>query len=224
MTDGDFQEFNSAGKMTDLVAANNDVFKNTPKALEMNTALETDIGILEAAGAKRVSANGMRSDGSFDAKAAKGALEDFLRKIASNAKTIKTGEADFNNTFKIKRGYLSSQYLLDLGRGFKTELTPPAVAAQFVEYGYLSATPANIQTKIDNLEAARAEQNTGAGSGIAATAETKAAVKRLMKNRRILKTIGENILEENGDAGLIAEWKSVCRIARREKKNTPPKP
>jgi hypothetical protein len=225
MNDRDIQEFNSATRMTEIVAANNTVFAGNAKAVELTAALNADIDVLEAAGAARVSASGLRTDGTMDKRAARDALEDFLRKIASNAKTIKKAEPDFNNTFKIPLGSLSGQQLLDTANGFKNDLTAAAIA-KFGEYGFTAAKPVNIQNKVDDFEAARVQQNTGKGGGVAATAETKAAIKRLKANRRTLKTIGENILEENGDAGLIAEWKSACKIEKSASKPpaAPPAP
>jgi hypothetical protein len=213
MTDEDVKEFNSATRMTEIVAANSTIFSVNAKAVSLTAELNADIDILEVSGAARVSASGMRSDGTMDKRAARTALDKFVRKIAADAKTIKRSEADFDNKFKVARGKMSSQELLDTALAFKNDLTPAAVA-KFGEFGLLSATPTNLQNKIDAYEGARAQQNAGKGSGVAATAETRAAVKRLKANRRTLKTIGENILEENGDAGLIAEWKSACRIEK----------
>lgn len=213
MTDGDVKEFNSATWMTEIVAANNAVFSGNAKAIELTAALNADIDVLEAAGAARVSASGLRTDGTMDRRAAKTSLERLLRKIAANGKTIKKAEPDFDNSFILRSGKFNSQELLDTAHGFKNDLTPAAVA-KFDEYAFAAATPVNVQTKIDSFEVARARQNTGKGGGVAATAETRAAMKRLKANRRTLKTIGENILEDAGDAGLIAEWKSACKIER----------
>lgn len=213
MTDDEIKEFNSATWMTEIVAANNAVFSVNAKAVSLTAELNADIDVLEGAGAARVSSDGTRSDGTMDKRAARTALENLVRKIASDAKTIKRSEPDFDNKFKIARGSLSSQELLDIALAFKNDLTPAAVA-KFGEFALLGATPANVQAKIDAFEDARAQQNAGKGGGVAATAETRAAMKRLKANRRILKTIGENILEAHGDAGLIAEWKSACKIEK----------
>jgi hypothetical protein len=116
--------------------------------------------------------------------------------------------------------------LLDTAHGFKNDLTAANVA-KFAEFALLSATPVNVQAKIDAFEGARAQQNTGKGGGIAATAETRAASKRLKANRLTLKKIGENILETHGDAGLSAEWKAACKIeksAPKPKGENPPPP
>jgi len=226
MTDVEVIELNSATWMTEIVAANNDVFSTNAKAVELTAALNADIDILEAAGAARVSSSGLRTDGTMDRRAAKTALDDFVRKIAANGKTIKKAEPDFDNKFTLRRGRFNSQELLDTARAFQTDLTTANVA-KFREYGFTAATPANVESKINDFEAGRAQQNTGKGGGVAATAETRAAIKRLKANRRTLKTIGENILEENGDAGLIAEWKSACKIehpAPKKAVTSPPTP
>jgi hypothetical protein len=224
MTDRELQEFISAGRMTDLMTANDNVFKDTAKAIELKEALLTDIAVLEAAGAARVSASGLRTDGTMDSRAGKSALEKFVRKLASNGKTIKNAEPDFENIFKIPKGSLSNQELLDVALSFRNDLTPAAVG-KFSQYGFTAATPANLDAKISAFQTGRAQQNTGKGSGVAATAATRAASKRLKANRRTLRDIGANILEEHGDAGLIAEWKSACRIERPKpapKPETPP--
>jgi len=222
MQDDDIKEFNSADRMTAIVAAHGEIFGGNAKAVSLTAACNADIDILEAAGASRVSSSGLRSDGTTDRQIAFDALEKYVRKIASNAKTIKKSEPDFDNKFKIKAGSLNSQQLLDAGRAFHNDLTPAAIA-KFVEYGF-TPSPAGIVSKIDAFEAGRAQQNAGKGGGIAATAETRAAVKRLKANRRLLAEIGKNLIEEAGDAGLLAEWKSACRIERRATRPADPPP
>ena len=222
MNDLEFQEFQSAGRMVDVMATNDNIFKDYVKAMELKTALIADIDILEAAGARRVSASGMRSDGTMDKRAARTTLEEFVRKIAANGKIIKKAEPDFDNKFTLRRGKFNSQELLDTARAFKFDLT--AAAAKFADYGFVAATPLNMQNKIDAFEAGSAQQNAGKGGTIAATAETRAAIKRLKVNRRTLKTIGENILDDHGDAGLKAEWKSACKIDKHRSTPTPTPP
>lgn len=226
MTDEELKEFNSAGRMTDLMTANDSVFKTNAKAMQLKTAVLDDILILQTAGANRVSAAGKRSDGTTDSRAARQALDKFLRKFAANAKVIKKAEPDFDNRFVLPEGSLSSQQLLDTAGGFKNDLTA-AAAAKFAEFGFTAATAVNIDAKVNAFQAGRGEQTSGKSDGVAATAETKAAIKRLKANRRTLKEVGENILEEHGDAGLIAEWNSACKIAKKKKtddEDEPPAP
>jgi hypothetical protein len=223
MTDVDFIEFDSTGRMIDFNEAHSDLFKNNTLLVSLFVLLNADVAILETAGASRVSSKGLRSDGTTDKEAARIDLYALVRKIIENAKLIKKNDPDFDNVFKIRRGTLSTQELLDAARAFAENLTAP-VAQKFADLSLLTATAANVNTKIDVLEAAGTHQNQGRASGVAATATTRAAIKRLKKNRRTAAQIGENIIEADDDAGLLAEWESACRIARREKKNTPPKP
>lgn len=223
MTDDELKVTKSARRMTDMMTANNDVFRNNSKAIEFKNAILADLAVLETAGADKISSRGQKLNATADKTSAETSLEKFLRKIASTAKIIKKAKPDFNNTFVMSnRGY-GSQELLDTAQAFKDDLTPET-AAEFDEFALASATPANVQTKIDACSAARTEQNTGQGGTIASTAEVKAAIKRIRANRMSLKEIGENILDELGDAGLIAEWKAACKIEKRAKNEPPPTP
>ncbi|HEX8247225.1 MAG TPA: hypothetical protein VF599_03495 [Pyrinomonadaceae bacterium] len=49
-------------------------------------------------------------------------------------------------------------------------------------------------------------------------AETKASIKRLMQTRRTVAQIGENILEDSDDAGLLEAWRSACRVEKHKTK------
>lgn len=212
MTDEEINEFNSAVRMTEMGAEYNDMFKDNLKALALLSALNADILILEAAGAARVSASGLRTDGTRDKGAARNDLYKLVRKIAATAKTIKKEEPDFDNKFILQRGTLSSQQLLDTARGYKNDFVP-ATVAKFVDYGVMDAAN-RIDTKISVFETARIQQNSGKSGGVAATAQTKAAIRNLRKTRRSLKIIGANILEEAGDEARLAAWHSACHVAR----------
>ena len=223
MTDEEVNEFNSAVRMSDWAAANTAVLSNNAKASSGIAALDTDIAALEAAGAVRVSAAGLRTDGTADRSAAKAALYAYVRKIAKTAKRIKLEEPNFDNRFKLERRTLNSQELLDAARAFADDFSP--VAAKFEQFGIANAPVEKLNASINAFEAARARQNTGKGGGVAATAQTKATVKNLMKTRRTVKVIVTNILEDTADAGKLAEWKSACRVEKAPKKDkggTPP--
>lgn len=223
MTDEDLQEMISAGRMTAVMTANHDVFKDNVRAMSLKTALNDDIAAMNASGAAAISAMGLQKDGTQDKNAAEKTLEKFIRRIAANGKVIKKDDSTFDNVFKIPKGSFSSQVLIETAQAFKENLTPAAVA-KFGEYGYTSVTPANIQDKIDAVLAGSAQQNTGRSGGVAATAEEKAVMKRFKENRRILKTIGENLCDETGDAGLIAEWKAACKVEKKKPTSEPPAP
>ncbi|HEY0051388.1 MAG TPA: hypothetical protein VGB68_18980 [Pyrinomonadaceae bacterium] len=226
MTDKEISEFNSAVRMIDFNAANAAAFAGNAKMTGGFAALASEVEVLESAGANRVSARGIRTDGTLDKNAAKTDLLALLRKIAETAKTIKKDEPAFENTFKLPRGTLGSQQLLDTASSFAAMLTAPLIA-RFGEFGLASATPANLNDKIAAFQTARAQQNAGKSVGVASTAETKASIKRLMQARRTTAQIGENILEDSGDAGLLEAWRSACRIERHKTKpaeNPPPQP
>lgn len=222
MTDDDIKEFDSGIKMTEFFASNNNLLKDNAKAVSVNAALVANIDVLEAAGAQRVSAGGLHKDGTVDKTVAKTALYALLRSIIETAKTIKKEEPGFDNTFKVRRGTLSGTELLDSARGFFNDLTAP-VAAKFGDYGKKNL-PTKLTALISDYETARTQQNTGRGSGVAATAQTTATIKSLRKNRRTLAKIVENILEDEGEPALLAEWQSACRIEKRKKKDPPPTP
>lgn len=218
MTDLEIQEFDSGIRMSEFFGTNNSLLKGNAKAVSVRAALDANIAVLEAAGANRVSATGQRKDGTIDKTVSKAALNALVRNIAETTKTIKKEEPDFNNTFKIPRGKLSGAQLLDVARGFFNDLTQPT-AAKFAEYGRTNL-PTKLTDGINAFETARAEQNTGRGSGVAATAQIKATIKSLKQNRRTLAKIVENILEEAGDFALLAEWQSACRIEKPAKKKS----
>lgn len=225
MTDREISEFNSAVRMIDFNAANAAAFTGNAKMTSGFAALASEVEVLESAGANRVSARGIRTDGTLDKNAAKTDLLALLRKIAETAKTIKKDEPAFENTFKVPRGTMSEQQLLDTANSFAAMLTAPVIA-KFGEFGLTSATPANLTDKIAALQTARAQQNAGKSSGVASTAETKASIKRLMQARRTTAQIGENILEDSGDAGLLEAWRSACRVEKQKTKpdDAPPQP
>lgn len=223
MTDDEVKVMDAVRRMTDMMTVKNDVFKNNVKAMEFKNAILADLAILTTAGADKISARGFRLNATADKTDADDVLEKLLRKMASTAKIIKKSDPAFNNTFIIRRGFYGSQELLDTARAFKDDLTTAAIA-KFNEFALAAATPANLQAKIDASEAARTEQNEGKGGTVASTAEVKAAIKRIRANRLGLKEIGENIVEETGDAGLIAEWQSACKIEKRSKNESPPTP
>lgn len=217
MTDEDLQEFNSAKRMTAIITTNDRIFESNAKALALKDTLNVDITVLETTGAAGVSGRGRQTAGTADKKATEAALEVFLRKIAADAKMIKKAEPNFDNQFKLPVAGFSAQRLLDTARSYIESLTAPIVV-KFGEYGATSVTPENIQLKIDQIGEASVQQNTGRNESIGATAGTKAAISRLKTNRRLLKSIGENIIGEIGDAGLLAEWKSACRLERKKSK------
>lgn len=223
MTDGDIREIISAERMVAVMTANNNVFKDNVRAMSLKTALIDDVALMNASGASAISAMGLQKDGTQDKNAALTTLEKFIRKIAANGKVIKKDDPTFDNTFKIPRGSFNNQALLETAQAFIDNLTPAAVA-KFSEYGYNSVTPTNLQAKIDAVFAGGTQQNEGRTGGVAATANEKATIKRLRANRRLLKAIGENITEEKGDAGLIAEWKSACKIEKNKPSTPPPAP
>lgn len=218
MTDEDLYEFDSAVRMSDFAAANNGIIKNNAKALSGFASLDASIAALETSGAARVSSSGLRTDGTADKAAAKSALLAYVRKIAKTAKTIKTEEPDFDNKFKLPRGGLSGEALLETAQAFATDLPP--VADKFAEYAVTGTPVDKLNDFITAFEAARTQQNTGKGGGVAATAQTRATMKNLKKTRRTLKMVVTNILEDLGDAGLLAEWKSASRVERAAKKKT----
>lgn len=223
MTDQELNEFDSAVKMTEFFATNNNLLKTNAKAVSTNAALLANIEVLESAGANRISASGLRTDGTADKRTAKSDLYKYLRKIAGTGKTIKKEEPDFDNKFKIPRGNLSGQQVIDTANAFANDFTP-SVVTKFNDYGMSGAIPTILTTKVGTFESARTQQNSGKGSGVAATAQTKAAIANLKKNRRTQKVIVLNMLEENGDAGLIAEWKSACKIEKHKPTPEPPTP
>jgi ERCC4-type nuclease len=110
---------------------------------------------------------------------------------------------------------MSSQQLLERSRSFKNDLTA-ATVAKFDEFG-ITDTANKLDTKINVFEAARIQQNSGKSGGVAATAQTKATFKNLKNNRRSLKVIGENILEEADDPAKLAAWQSACRVEKTSK-------
>ena len=219
MTDEETNVFNSAVRMIDFNAANVNVFKDNARMVSGFQAIESDVAVLETAGASRFSASGVQTDGTVDKRAARADLFALVRKTVETGKTIKKEEPDFDNKFKTRRGTLGNQELLDVARAFSNDLTP-AVVNKFGEYGAASVKPENFSDKISAFEAARTQQNAGKSGSIAATAQTKAAIARLKKTRRTTAQIGENILEELGDAALIAAWRSACHVETRRKKNT----
>ena len=221
MTDDEVKVMDAVRRMTDMMTVENDVFKDNVKAMEFKNAILADLAILTTAGADKISARGFRLNATADKTDADDVLEKLLRKMASTAKIIKKSDPAFNNTFIMRRGFYGSQELLDTARAFKDDLTT-TVIAKFDEFALAAATPANIQAKIDASETARTQQNEGKGGTVASTAEVKAAIKRIRANRMSLKEIGENILDELGDEGLIGEWKSACKIEKRG--TTPPTP
>ncbi|HQU81930.1 MAG TPA: hypothetical protein PKY59_02325 [Pyrinomonadaceae bacterium] len=220
MTDVEFDEFDSAQKMTEFFTRNNELLKTNTKAVSLNTALLADIAVLETSAANRISASGLRTDATADKLNAREDLYKYLRKLADTAKTIKKEDPAFDNKFKIPKGTLSNQEVLDTALAFQNDMDT-ANSAKFNDFGINGAIATILQTKITAFESARTQQNSGKGSGIAATAAEKAAIKNLKKNRRAQKTVVLNMLEDNGDAGLIAEWKSATKI---EKRGTPPPP
>lgn len=225
MTDDEVAEFDSAVRMVDFKNRHADIFADNAKMTSIFAALEADIATLEAAGANRVSSSGLKRDATINKGSAKAALYQLLRKTVNTAKLIKSDEPDFDNTFKIRRGTLSEQEILDYARAFADDLTAPT-AAKFSDSGAPSVNAANYNANIAAFETARTQQNTGKSGGVAATAATKAASKRLMQNRRKLALIGTNIIEELDDAALLAEWKSACRVEKRKSPapQTPPTP
>lgn len=223
MTDVEFDEFDSAQKMTEFFARNNNLLKDNAKAVSLNTALLADIAVLETSAANRISAAGLRTDATADKLNAREDLYKYLRKIADTAKTIKTENPDFDNTFKIPKGTLSNQEVLDTAQSFYNDMDT-ANSAIFNSFGINGAIATILQTKITAFEAAQTQQNSGKGSGVAATATEKSAIKKLKKNRRAQKNVVLNLLEDNGDAGLVAEWKSATKIEKRGTPPTPPTP
>lgn len=116
---------------------------------------------------------------------------------------------------------MNSAELLDTARGFVALLTQDN-AQKMSDFGSATVNAANMTAKIENFEAGRSHQNAGRGAGVAATAETKETMKRLRSTRSTTAKIGTNILEESGDAGLLGEWKSVCKVEKTGK--SAPKP
>lgn len=216
MTDEELSEFDSGIRMVDFVEVNSGLFSSNPKVASVRGLLDADISVLEAAGAVRVSASGKRKDGTADKKASKKSLSELIRKIVNTAAAIKKDDPNFDNKFKIGRGDLGGQGWVDAGNAFIIDL-PPAIP-KFVEFGLSNKLVEMLTSRINAYEDARRGQNAGRGSGVAATAQTKAAIKSLMKNRRTLALIVGNMLEELGDAGKIAEWESACHIERTGKK------
>ncbi|MGI8786687.1 MAG: hypothetical protein ACR2HG_02850 [Pyrinomonadaceae bacterium] len=174
MTNEELHELNSSVRMTQFGAAHNDIIEVSAKAVADLAALNADIAALQASGAARVSTSGTRRDATADKKAAIAALERLVRKIASTAKTIKTEEPDFDNKFKLKRGSMNNQELLDTARAYKGDAPP--VEAKFVQYGVTNAAT-KLGNAINAVEAVDTQQNTGKGGGVAATAQTKAIIK-----------------------------------------------
>ena len=123
MTDDELKVTKSARKMTDMMTANNNIFRGNGKAIEFKNALLEDLTVLETAGADGISSRGQKLNATADKTSAENALEKFLRKIASTAKLIKKAKPEFNNTFVMRRGGYGSQELLDTARAFKDDLT-----------------------------------------------------------------------------------------------------
>ncbi len=216
MNDKDMSEFDSSVRMSDFAAANSVLFKNTPKIVNGFVSLNADIAELETTGAARVSTTGLRTDGTADKAATKSALTAYLRKIVKTAKLIKAEEPEFDNKFKFSRGNVGGEELLTVARAFANDLPP--VAAKFEEYVIKGDPVVKLNALVADFEAARTQQNTGKGGGIAATAQTKTTVKRLSKTRAMLKIVVTNLLEDLDDAGKLAEWKAACRVEKAAKK------
>lgn len=216
MTDDELREFFSAKRMRVFTTANHDLLKTNPKYVSLLPLLDEDFEVLEASGAAGVSAAGVRSDGTNDKKTALTALTTLVRKIVKTAKAIKKENPVFNNKFKLKRGNLSEQEWLDVSRSFINDL--PEVIDKFVEYGMSDALVNRLNNHINAFEAARVEQTSGKGGGIATTARTKSTITRLMQTRRTLALVVHNILEELGEMALLAEWESACHVERAPKR------
>lgn len=222
MNDRDLAEFNSAVRMSEFGAANSAELKSLTKVVAGFADLNADIAALETTGATRVSADGTRSDGTVDKRTAKDSLYETVRRIARTARTIKKVEPDFNDKYKLTEGTLSGQNLVELATAFRDDFVTDA--AKFAEYGLPATVSQTLTDKIAAYESARAEQNTGAGSGVAMTAQIRAVMKNLMQTRRMLRTIVANFYLDN--PAKSAEWKSACHVKKPDapKNPVPPTP
>ncbi|HQU85204.1 MAG TPA: hypothetical protein PKY59_18840 [Pyrinomonadaceae bacterium] len=148
------------------------------------------------------------------------ARENLREMLSDIARTARSMVYEFNGIdlkFRMPRG-INDANLLAKARAFLTEATP--LRADFVRYEMEADFISELQTLIEEFEAAMSAPGTAIDDHVEATAEIGAEVRKGMIAVRTMNGAVRN--KYKNDIGKLNAWQSASHIERTEKKDKPP--
>ncbi|HEX7957788.1 MAG TPA: hypothetical protein VF508_12635 [Pyrinomonadaceae bacterium] len=140
-------------------------------------------------------------------EAARAGLREDMQLMARTARVMGLDIPGLENKFRLPRSG-SDSALLQRARAFADDATE--FKEQFIRYGMPNGFLDGLRAKIENLERAMGEQNTGRDEHVSATAAAEAGAERGMNAVRKLDAFIRNKYRK--DPATLAAWESARHI------------
>lgn len=210
---------NTFTRVRDFGAENAADFKAGTPGGDNMAAVGAAVDAMESAGAAQ--ASGAASQMTMGKSLALAAIRSRLRAIRRTARAIAVDDPPVAELFRMPAGS-NEQVWLAAARAFIANATP--IQAQFVAYGMRASFLTDLQSDIDEYDAAVAARDAATDAQIAATASIETAVHNGLDALRRLRGIVRNIYDNN--PAKLAAWISASHVERAVKKKAtqPAKP
>lgn len=189
-----------------------------PITIELFLANQTNISRLTAAGITSISAEsaGMSETRSKVARASE--IEADLRRIVNTGERMEEKNPGFQNTFKLPRGGLSYQELIEHAESFIADAA--AYQAEFSLRGLTAQFFTDLATDVAEFKQITQQQADAKRTAVGSNAEIEAILKDALDVRADLNNAIKNHYRNNPQK--LAEWMTACHIERKKKKDDAP--
>ena len=186
------------------------------------TALGQLIAELNDQASSQATGFGLAEQGTSRRSVTRQALRDALRAISRTAEAIAQDVPGFDDPFHMPRPG-NDQNLLQAARSIAASATP--VSAQFISHAMPADFLTDLNSDIDDFQAAINHQSTGVGSHVQAGESIDQMIAEGLKLVKKLDAIVRNTY--SNDPATLAQWTSAShteRGARRPQSASPPSP
>ena len=201
--------------------ANPQLATELPFTIELFAAIETHIAQLNAAGITSVSTESAGTSETRSKVARALEIETDLRLVVRTARQMAKKLPDFQNTFKLPRGGMSYQELIEHVEQFIADTA--AHRDEFARRGLTAQFFTELTTDVAEFKQIAQQQADAKRTSVGTTAETEAILEDALETRSELKIALKNHYRR--DPAKLAEWLTAQHIRRRgENRETPPNP
>jgi len=199
--------------------ANPQLKTELPFTVELFLANQNNISRLKAAGITSISAGGagMSETRSKVARAAE--IEADLRRVVTTANRLEKKVPGFQNTFKLPRGGLSYQQLIEHAESFIADAA--AFQAEFALRGLTAQFFTELAAAVAEFKETAQQQADAKRTSVGTTADVEDILEDALDVRADLNTAIKNHYRNNPQK--LAEWLTACHIERK-KSGTPNPP
>lgn len=201
--------------------ANPQLKTELPFTIELFAAVQTHIARLNAAGITSISAESAGTSETRSKVARAQEIETDLRLVVRTARQLEKILPDFQNTFKLPRGGMSYQALIESAESFVADAA--AHREEFARRGLPAQFFTELTTDVAEFRQITQQQADAKRTSVGTTAETEAILEDSLETRAELNIALKNHFRR--DPVKLAEWLTAQHIERRRSNpQNPPSP